>query len=211
MIWVSVMTLESDLHRIRTFLIQDTPKEWIEQAPAHLDTLLIDHAHCERKAALTAMNLIAMAPGDTTLVCCMSPLIREEMLHFEKVHEIIIQRGLALYALPPSRYASQLHQHIRKHNVQQRLTDMLIIGAIIEARSCERFAALSNVIDDEALIHFYRGLIKAEARHFLDYLELAKRHEFNIDERLSFFLELENEYILSKDNVFRFHSGALAS
>lgn len=203
------MTPQSDLQRIRSFLKQDTPLEWIEQAPKHIDILLVDHAHCERKAALTAMNLIAIAPGDAQLVGCMSPLIREEMLHFEKVHEIILQRDLKFYALSPSFYASNLHQHIRKNNIQQRLTDLLIIGAIIEARSCERFAALSDYIDDQELIHFYRNLIKAEARHFLDYLELAKRYDANLDNRLSYFLELENSYIRSQDSVFRFHSGIL--
>lgn len=205
------MTNKSDLQHIRTFLNKDTPQNWLEQAPDYLDVLLVDHAHCERKAALTAMNLIALAPGDERLVRCMSPLIREEMLHFEKVHEIITARGLTFYALSPSDYASHLHQHIRKGNLPQRLTDLLIIGAIIEARSCERFAALSHVINDEELIHFYRGLIKAEARHFLDYIELAKHYEPNIDERLGFFLQLENEYIMSTDSVFRFHSGALAN
>lgn len=201
------MTIAADLRRIHNFLHQLTPTDWLQQAPQHIDLLLVDHAHCERKAALTAMNLIALAPEHTALVNTMSPLIREEMLHFEKVHEIIIQRGLSYYALPPSGYANHLHQHVRKQNKQTRLTDLLIIGAIIEARSCERFAALSNVLEDNQLVHFYQGLIKAEARHFLEYLELAQNYDNQLEERIHFFVTLENQYVLSQDTVFRFHSG----
>ncbi|WP_367605496.1 tRNA-(ms[2]io[6]A)-hydroxylase [Legionella sp. W05-934-2] len=204
------MTIEADIKIIRSFLKQETPSVWLDQAPNHIDHLLIDHAHCERKAASTAINLIAIAPNDRVLVRCMSPLIREEMLHFEKVHDILVARGIEFYALPPSRYASHLHQHVRKYDTHYRLTDLLIIGAIIEARSCERFAVLSDVINDDELIRFYRGLIKAEARHFMDYIELAKRYDPNLKDRLDFFLLLENEYILANDNVFRFHSGPLA-
>lgn len=204
------MIIDADLNRICDFLNAQTPIIWLNQAPDFINILLVDHAHCERKAALTAMNLIALSPGDEQLVRTMSPLIREEMLHFEKVHEILTERGIHFHALPPSKYASHLHQHIRKQTINQRLTDLLIIGAIIEARSCERFALLSDVIDDPTLIRFYRGLIKAEARHFLDYLELARRYDSDMDDRLAFFIQLENQYILSPDTVFRFHSGPLA-
>ncbi|KTD26856.1 tRNA-(ms[2]io[6]A)-hydroxylase [Legionella israelensis] len=199
--------LNSDLQFLFDFLKTATPKDWIEYAVEHLPILLIDHAHCERKAAATALNFISKYPEKEAVVEIMSPLAREELLHFEKVIAILQQKNIAFSPLKPSNYAQQLHQHVAANNGKERLRDQLIIGAIIEARSCERFYQLIPHLNDPHLVRFYRTLVKSEARHFENYLHLAQRYGGEINQRLDFFLHLENEFICSKDTVFRFHSG----
>lgn len=137
----------------------------------------------------------------------MSPLAREELLHFEKVLNFMTQKGIPFSPLQPSGYATQMHKQVTSRNVLQRLCDQLIIGAIIEARSCERFHAIIPYLNDPDLIKFYTTLIKSEARHFEDYLRLAKLYGGDIEQRLKLFLSLENNFILGTDAVFRFHSG----
>jgi tRNA-(ms[2]io[6]A)-hydroxylase len=138
----------------------------------------------------------------------MSPLAREELLHFEKVVAAMTQRQIKLVPLPPSNYAQEMHKWITKGGCTQRLSDQLIVGALIEARSCERFNALIAVLEDAELKKFYSSLVKSEARHFQVYLDLAQLYGGgNIEERLNFFIQLENKLITSKDKVFRFHSG----
>ncbi len=196
-----------DLQTLQLFLVTPTPKAWLEFAVQHIPLLLIDHAHCERKAAATAIHFISKYPEKPEIVAKMSPLAREELLHFEKVLGFIQQRKLTYGPLPPSRYAQTLHQKITKKGCTARLCDQLIVAAIIEARSCERFHALSEMIEDKILTKFYRSLVQAEARHFHDYLALAKYYQQNLDTRLKEFIDLENELITSVDGVFRFHSG----
>lgn len=137
----------------------------------------------------------------------MSPLAREELLHFEKVIQIMIRKGIQFSPLQPSGYATQMHKQVTSRDMIQRLCDQLIIGAIIEARSCERFHAIIPYLEDEDLVKFYSTLIKSEARHFEDYLRLAKLYGGDIENRLNIFLSLENSFILTTDTVFRFHSG----
>jgi tRNA-(ms[2]io[6]A)-hydroxylase len=136
----------------------------------------------------------------------MSRLAREELLHFEQVHKIMRKRGVAYDHLSASRYADGLRKHIRTHE-PARLVDTMIIGAFVEARSCERFAALAPHLDDE-LSKFYISLLKSEARHFEDYLELAKEYSNEpIDDRVAFFRDLEEKLITEPDEEFRMHSG----
>lgn len=137
----------------------------------------------------------------------MSPLAREELLHFEKVIQLMEKKGIQFTPLQPSGYATQMHQQVPSRNVAQRLSDQLIIGAIIEARSCERFHESTPYLEDQDLARFYTTLIKSEARNFEEYLQLAKLYGGDIEERLNLFLSLENEFILATDTVFRFHSG----
>jgi tRNA-(ms[2]io[6]A)-hydroxylase len=137
----------------------------------------------------------------------MSPLAREELLHFEKVMDLIRIKNIAFGPLNPSDYGSTLHQLATVKNNQQRLCDLLMIGAIIEARSCERFSSLIPYLEDQDLAKFYGTLVRSEARHFEDYLRLAKLYGGDIDKRLSQFLAIENEFISSTDTIFRFHSG----
>lgn len=199
--------MTQELTELFEFLGCRTPQAWLGNAVQNIDVLLIDHAHCERKAAASAINLITLAPENTELVALMSPLAREEMLHFEKVLQILKQRNIPFTNLPPSNYAQSLHRISYKKNKERRLLDLLLIGAIIEARSCERFASLLNVLEDDELNSFYRNLVKAEARHFREYLRLAALVEPHYNERLQFFLQAEEKYINSVDNVYRFHSG----
>lgn len=202
-----VKRLATDLQMLNDFLQIKTPESWLKHAATNLPLLLLDHAHCERKAAATAINFISKYPEKTELVEIMSPLAREELLHFEKVIHILKQRNISYGPLQPSEYATTLHKHITKRDGIERLCDQLIIGAIIEARSCERFNAVVTIVEDPDLAKFYGTLVKSEARHFEDYLRLATLYGGNIDQRLSKFRSIENHFILSTDTVFRFHSG----
>jgi tRNA-(ms[2]io[6]A)-hydroxylase len=202
-----VKQLESNLQILHNFLQIKTPDAWLDIAEKQLPLLLLDHAHCERKAAATAINFMSKYPEKAALIEVMSPLAREELLHFEKVIDILRQRNIPYGPLQPSEYATNLHKLVTKRDGIERLCDQLIIGAIIEARSCERFNAIIPLIEDSDLAKFYSSLVKSEARHFGDYLRLAQLYGDNIENRLSLFLSLENKYITSIDTVFRFHSG----
>lgn len=195
------------LQMLIDFLHLPTPAAWLNKAVEQLPTLLVDHAHCERKAAATAINFISKYPEKSELVAVMSPLAREELLHFEKVLVLLQQRNIPFTPLHPSNYAQQLHRLVTKGGGIERLRDQLIVGAIIEARSCERFNALISILDDEQLKKFYASLVKSEVRHFQDYLALAKLYGGNIDKRVDFFIHSENKLISSNEKVFRFHSG----
>lgn len=199
--------LDVDIQILNDFLQIKTPLVWLNHAACHIPLLLIDHAHCERKAAATAINFMSKYPERTELIDVMSPLAREELLHFEKVVHMMKQREISFSPLQPSDYATTLHKQVTRRDGSERLCDQLIIGAIIEARSCERFSALVPYLEDSELAKFYLTLLRSEARHFQDYLRLAKLYGGNIEKRLSLFLSLENNFILSQDTVFRFHSG----
>ncbi len=194
------------LQAIQAFLATPTPQAWIERALVEQDVLLVDHAHCEKKAASTALSLIYRYVDYPVLLNKMSRLAREELRHFEKVLALCKRRGVQYGHLSPARYADGLRKAVRTHE-PARLVDLLIIGAFIEARSCERFAALAPHLDAE-LREFYEALVKAESRHYVDYLNLAKNiSDEPIDDRVAYFAELEAELINTPDPAFRFHSG----
>ncbi len=194
------------LAEIRSFLRIDTPDAWVQWALPHQDVMLIDHAHCEKKAASSALNLMYRYVDSVDLLNKMSRLAREELRHFEQVLALIKKRGIAYTHLAPSRYASGLRKIVRTSE-PGRLIDLLIVGAIIEARSCERFAKLAPYLDDE-LGQFYLSLLKSEGRHYSDYLNLAQKLSgSSLDQRIEAFLEIENDLICSADENFRFHSG----
>ncbi|MFG6667343.1 tRNA-(ms[2]io[6]A)-hydroxylase [Halomonas sp. HNIBRBA4712] len=194
---------------LNAFLACPTPDAWLGWALANPETLLIDHAQCEKKAASTAMNLLYRHVDQPLLLAKMSQLAREELLHFEQVVGLMERRGVKYTHLSASRYAEGLRRHLRP-NEPERLIDVLIIGALIEARSCERFARLIPYLDEE-LARFYRTLVKSEGRHFEDYLLLARQQTAApIDERIAFFVAREAELIISTDTAFRFHSGVPA-
>lgn len=196
------------LDEIHQFLPCVTPDRWIEVAakPENLCLLLTDHAHCEKKAASTAMTLMFRYVDRPDLLNKMSRLAREELIHFEQVLAIMQERGMVYDHLSPSRYASGLRKHVRTSE-PGRLIDVLIIGALIEARSCERFAKLAPFLDEQ-LAKFYCSLLKSEARHYQDYLHLAREYAGEpIDGRIAFFCEVERELIEAGDEEFRFHSG----
>ena len=192
------------------FLHCPTPDAWIAAALEHQDLLLIDHAQCEKKAASTAMSLMYRYVDRPLLLTKMSQLAREELLHFEQVIKVMETRGVSYRHLSASRYAEGLRRHVRTED-PARLVDILIIGAYIEARSCERFARLIPHLDAE-LAKFYRSLVKSEGRHFEDYLMLARRYaeeggDTEVEKRIAFFAECEADLINREDSEFRFHSG----
>ncbi|GGC74388.1 tRNA-(ms[2]io[6]A)-hydroxylase [Marinobacter halophilus] len=194
------------LQEIHEFLPCRTPAQWIDSALANQDLLLIDHAHCEKKAASTALSLMYRYVDNTELLNKMSRLAREELRHFEQVLAIMTSRGVAYTHLTPARYAAGLRDIVRRDD-PGRLVDVLVVGAIIEARSCERFAALAPHLDD-ALAEFYNSLLKSEARHYQDYLRLAEQaNDGPVVDRLSDFLAIEQKLIEAPDSEFRFHSG----
>lgn len=209
--FVNVGKPMAELDQVKAFLGCPTPQAWLDRAPQHLDILLIDHAHCEKKAASTALNLLFRYVDKRNLLFKLSQLAREEMLHFEQVLELLEQHGVAYAHLTPARYAQGMRQHIRQAE-PERLVDTLIVGAFIEARSCERFAALAPVLSENPetadIGRYYVFLLKSESRHYEDYLALAQEYSpVPIDERITFFREVERELIESPDTDFRFHSG----
>ncbi len=186
-----------------------TPAGWIARACESPDVLLIDHANCEKKAASTALALMFAYAEDLQLADKMSRLAREELRHFEQVARLIRKLGVVPRRLAPGRYAERLRRLVARTE-PRREVDLMICGAFIEARSCERFAALSPAIGGE-LGELFRGLHAAEARHFKVYLDLARRAALrarvDLPERIDEFASLEADLILSRDELFRFHSG----
>ena len=201
------MSVSTDLSPIRSFLACDTPRAWVECALQQPELLLIDHANCEKKAASTAMNLMYRYVEHHRLLQKLSRLAREELRHFEQVIAIMQARGIRYPQLSASRYAGELRKQVRTHE-PGRLVDTLLVGAIIEARSCERFAALVPELDAE-LAGFYNSLLQSESRHFADYLKLAEEvsSPTEVESRLPDLLHRERELIESPDVEFRFHSG----
>ncbi len=241
------------LKPIQRFLKTSTPQAWLDTAaqPEVLNVLLIDHLHCELKAAQSAALLLrryildeqgaaevlnwllpyedaiyrkqpvdfrrlgnqiprlkisTKYPWQARMVDRMVLLMKEELHHFTQVFDILVARGIDVQAVSASRYAGGLLRHARKHEPAM-LVDKLIIGALIEARSCERFATLAPYLDEE-LSRFYISLLRSEARHFEDYLALAEEvNEAPITEHIERLANVEAELILSPDTELRFHSG----
>ena len=191
------------------FLRCPTPEAWLDAAESNLETLLIDHANCEKKAAGTALSLMYRYIDQERLLMRLSKLAREELRHFEQVLGVMKARGVNYRHVTPSRYAGMLRGPVRTHE-PARLIDTLIVGAIVEARSCERFAALVPRLESD-LAEFYRGLEASESRHFEVYLNFARVHSSGaaaqLESRIDHFLTLETSLILGVDPDFRFHSG----
>lgn len=188
------------------FLRARTPHAWFAAAPTHLDELLIDHANCEKKAAGTALSLLYRYVDRPRLLQTLSRLAREELKHFEQVHEKLTARSISYRHLSSSRYAAGLRTCVRAHE-PHRLVDTLLTGAVVEARSCERFVGLTEVLDAE-LAGFYERLLISEARHFRQYLALAESYaEGSFDAKLDEILARDAALVSSPDGQFRFHSG----
>ncbi len=186
-----------------------TPTSWLEQACSLPDLLLIDHANCEKKAASTALSLMFAYAEDLDLTERLSRLAREELRHYEQVVKMIAALKIKPERLSPGRYAAQLRRSVTSCE-PQREVDLMICGALIEARSCERFAVLGQRID-APLNGLFEGLHEAEARHYELYLALARRAaartKVDLESRIDVLAALEAQLITSPDPVFRFHSG----
>jgi len=187
-----------------------TPASWVAHACAQPDVLLTDHANCEKKAASTALALMFAYAEDLELTDAMSRLAREELRHYEQVAKLIRSMQIVPQRLAPGRYAERLRRLVSRSE-PQREVDLMLCGAFIEARSCERFAVLGDTIA-APLGELFHSLHAAEARHYQVYLKLAGRAAvraaLDLPRRIQDFAKLEAELITSADPLFRFHSGA---
>jgi tRNA 2-(methylsulfanyl)-N6-isopentenyladenosine37 hydroxylase len=195
-------------HTPASVLLAPTPTRWYEVAVECWRELLVDHANCEKKAASTALSLIFTYSADMQLTDRLSRLAREELRHFEQVQKYMRELDVPFARLSPSRYGEGLRRVINKHE-PGRLIDLLLLGALIEARSCERFIGLSSRLS-APLADFYGGLAHSEARHQSLYLRLVetRAQEMDWQKRLREIAEVEAELATSPDPQFRFHSGS---
>lgn len=186
-----------------------TPDEWFEQAPSNRDALLVDHANCEKKAASTALGLMFSYADDEALGLALSRLAREELRHYEQVVRLMREIGVTYGRLAPSRYAAGLRRALRTSDPERKM-DLMLCGALIEARSCERFAGLVPRLEPR-IAEFYGGLEASEARHHRLYVGLAEkdaaRTGLDWSARLAELAAVEAELVTSPDPQFRFHSG----
>ena len=189
------------------FLQQPTHPDWIEQALQNLDTILLDHSHCERKAAGVAVNMMFRYPSYTQLVRMLTAIAREELEHFEWVNQWLDRREIAMAPLPAPPYGSKLNAQIRRDE-PQRLLDMLLVSGLIEARSHERLGLLAQHLPDPELAKFYRSLMASEARHYGAYWVLATTY-FEVAEvkvRLQTLATIESELLSTLHPQPRIHS-----
>lgn len=200
------MVLSANPPTIR-FLRQATSQQWLEQALTHLDTILLDHSHCERKAAGVALNLMFRYPANVKLVRSLTAIAKEELEHFEQVNEILERRSIPLRSLIPSPYGAALNKQIRTKE-PERLLDSLLVCGLIEARSHERLGLLGAHCADPILATFYRSLMVSEARHYGVYWLLATA-EFArsvVDQRLETLAEVESQLLSDLHPEPRMHS-----
>jgi tRNA-(ms[2]io[6]A)-hydroxylase len=196
-----------------------TPSQWVDEAVRCWPELLADHANCEKKAASTALALMFAYPEDRPLAARLSKLAREELRHFEQVDRLMQEQGVPYLRRKPGRYAAGLREALRTHEPFRKL-DLLLCGALIEARSCERFTLLAGLPEGQglpaAVATLYAGLRASEAKHFELYLRLAAAHaatdpavtrEQTWENRLEELAAVEAQLAISPDPEFRFHSG----
>jgi tRNA-(ms[2]io[6]A)-hydroxylase len=190
-------------------LAAPTPPAWFEAAAGNLPVLLVDHANCEKKAASTALALMFAYADDVPLGLALARLAREELRHYEQVLGLMARLGVGYARLAPGRYAGELRRTLAAREPRRAL-DLLVVGALIEARSCERFRGLVQRLPPP-VAGFYAGLEAAEARHAGLYVGLARRHALrhglDFDARLASLAAVEAELATRPDGVFRFHSG----
>lgn len=188
-------------------LQSESTTRWLNQVTENLDEILIDHAHCERKAASVAMNLINAYTEDRELCAEMTIIVNEELEHFEMVLQRLDQRGIRFRRLPPGPYGRQLNVLIRTAE-PDRGVDRLLTAGLIEARSCERFRLLSEHIDDPELAEFYGSLFESEARHHTTYIRLAEHFapRAEVRRRLDELSAQEAEIIATGSPLPRMHS-----
>lgn len=188
-------------------LKQPTREEWVEQAIANLDTILLDHSHCERKAAGVALNLMFRYPSNTKLVRMLTAIAIEELEHFEQVNQWLERRGIPLGPLAAPPYGSRLNAQIRKDE-PWRLLDTLLVCGLIEARSHERLGLLAVNCPDRELAEFYRSLMASEARHYGVYWTLADTYfdRWAVTERLEELAIVESNLLSTLHLEPRIHS-----
>jgi tRNA 2-(methylsulfanyl)-N6-isopentenyladenosine37 hydroxylase len=194
------------LPRIK-FLQTPTSDAWVEQALGNLDIILLDHSHCERKAAGVAVNLMCRYPSETELVYQLTAIAQEELAHFAQVNQILADRGIPLAPLQPPPYGATLNQQIRRQEPDRRL-DCLLVSGLIEARSHERLGLLAEHLPDRQLAAFYRSLMASEARHYGVYWVLADAafERSVVNQRLAELATVESQILAILHPQPRIHS-----
>ncbi len=184
-----------------------TPERWLLQVDQHLNDILIDHAHCEQKAASTAMDLMFDYVENEDLCREMMEIVREELEHFQLVRDLLKTRGIRFCRLKPGTYGRKLKELVRRQE-PQRVVDRLLVAALIEARSCERFVLLRDHLQDQKLKEFYGSLYESEARHHSTYVRLAKHFadDATVSIRLLELASLEAEVVREGCELPRVHS-----
>lgn len=175
-----------------------TDPRWVNIVESNIEEILTDHAWCEQKAATNAMSLIINNPNYTEMVTALIELAKEELEHFEQVHNIIKERGLRLGLERKDHYVNELYKFMQKGGSRKSsLIDRLLFSAMIEARSCERFKVLSENIKDEKLAAFYRELLISEADHYTTFLGFARKYGegIDVDKRWNEWIEFEASII----------------
>ncbi|MDP6979434.1 MAG: tRNA-(ms[2]io[6]A)-hydroxylase [Myxococcota bacterium] len=188
-------------------LASETPPSWTERACGALDEILLDHAHCEKKAAGGALRLLFSYPNQVFLQRPLADLAQEELTHFQQLLDILDARDIPFERQKPSPYAGKLHALVKPRE-PRRLTDLLLVCALIEARSCERMKCLSEAPIDAELQTFYKDLLASEARHHQLYVELACQVEpaETVRERLRELAEIEAGILAEGGPDVRLHS-----
>jgi tRNA-(ms[2]io[6]A)-hydroxylase len=184
-----------------------SPDRWLEQVDRHLEQVLIDHAHCEKKAASAAMNLIFAYVDQVPLVLSLSEIVTEELEHFALVLRLLERRQIPFRRIPPSNYGPKLNALVRGDE-PGRAIDRFLVAALIEARSCERFDLLRKHMADRELAEFYGSLFESEARHYATYVRLAQHFApaDQVHARLVALAEAEAAIIAEGDTLPRMHS-----
>jgi tRNA-(ms[2]io[6]A)-hydroxylase len=189
-------------------LVSETSADWLPRVQAHLDEVLLDHAHCEKKAAGAAIKLIFSYPHHRFLQEPLAELARDELDHFQQVLAKLDARKIRYERLKPSPYGMALHALTRRDE-PDRLLDILLISALIEARSCERFQILADGLVERALVELYRSLLASEARHHGIYVELAAQlvDRETVEARLLELARSEAQIISEPCDWVRLHAG----
>ena len=186
----------------------ETETSWVEIAKAGLQQVLTDHAFAEQKAASNAVSIIINYSEETELVSAMSDIAIEEMEHFKMVHEFMVEKGMVLGREQKNDYAKHLHSYfVKTKDRTDALIQRLLIAALIEARSCERFKVFSENIEDQALSDFYKDLMVSEANHYTVFLGFARQYQDRkiVDEKWEGLLAYEAEFMKNRGTSAKVH------
>ena len=189
------------------FLKAPTSQDWIDLAVANMDDILLDHAQCERKAAGTAIQMMSRYPSCDRLVHELTAIAQEELSHYAQVNQWLDRRGVPLQPVSPPPYGASLKKAVRRQE-PYRMLDLLLVSALIEARSHERLGLLGTYCPDPALAKFYRSLMASEARHYGIYWVLATLYfdRALVEERLGELATVESDILSTLHPLPRVHS-----
>ena len=186
----------------------ETETSWAEIAKDNLQQILTDHAFLEQKAASNAVSIIINYSEETELVKEMSDIAIEEMQHFKMVHQLMVKRGMVLGREQKNDYAIKLQKFFKKTGDRtEALIQRLLVAALIEARSCERFKVFSENMEDEQLRKFYKNLMISEANHYTTFLSLARKYQAReiVDKKWKALLKYESEIMRERGKLAKIH------